>query len=71
MSARWGLDGRDIKSAVRHIALPLVAGAGIAALQTIQAGALSLDTMKAATVTSLVAGVIRLLQRCVSEITPK
>lgn len=69
MSVRWGMDGKDIKSAVRHAVLPLVAGAGVAALQTAQSGAFDLAAMKGAAITSGIAGIIRLLQRWTSDIT--
>ena len=63
MSTKWKVDGRDMKSAVRHTALPLLAGAGVAALQAAQAGSFDMTTLKGAAVTSVLAGVIRLLQR--------
>lgn len=71
MSAKWGIDDKDVKSALRHAVLPLFAGAGVAALQTAQSGSFSFVAMKGAAVTAVLAGGIRLLQRWVTEIAPK
>ena len=63
MSARWGFDGKDVASAMRHVVIPLLAGAAVAGLQAIQAGQLDLHQALTAATTALVAGGIRLLQR--------
>ena len=69
MSAKWNMDNKDMKSAARHFALPLVAGAGVAALQAAQSGVFDLTAMKGAAITSIIAGVIRLLQRWTTDIS--
>ncbi len=63
MSARWEWNSKDIKSAARHVILPLVAGGAVAALQAAQSGSFDVVAIKGAALTSLIAGVIRLLQR--------
>ena len=70
MSARWNIDGmfgKDVKSAARHFVLPLVAGGAVAGLQAAQSGVFDLTTMKGAAITSIIAGVIRLLQRFTTD----
>ena len=63
MSARWGFDRRDVASAMRHVVIPLLAGAAVAGFQALQAGQLDIHQALSAAAAALVAGVLRLLQR--------
>lgn len=72
MSVKWSLDGllgRDMKSIIRHLVLPLVAGAGVAALQTAQTGSFDFVQMKGAVLVSVIAAVVRLLQKFCTDTT--
>ena len=60
--------GKDWKSTFRHVGIPLIAGAGVAALQTAQAGEFNLDQMKSAAVIALISGIIRFFQRFATAI---
>ena len=63
MSARWKINGKDVSSSVRHAVIPLVSGAAVAGLEAAQAGTFDVGQIKTAAITSIIAGVIRLLQR--------
>ena len=64
MSAKGSLpDLRDIKSALRHTIIPLVAGGAIAGLEALQVGGFNVEQVKTAVISAVVAGLIRLLQR--------
>ena len=68
MSARWKLGGRDVKSAVRHTVIPLVGGAAVAGLEALQTGGFDLRQVKTAAVGSVIAGLIRLCQRWMTQL---
>jgi len=70
MSAKWGFDKGDIKSAVRHTVIPIVAGGAVAGLEVAQAGAVSEQTVTMAIVTAIVSGIIRALQRWTVDLGP-
>ena len=59
---------KDWKSAVRHVAFPLIAGAGVAALQTAQSGVFDFHEMKGAAMVAVISGVIRFFQRFTQDI---
>lgn len=63
MSDKGKVDRYDLWSAVRHTVIPLIAGAGIAVLETVQSGTADWQTAQTAATTSIIAGVMRLLQR--------
>ena len=60
--------GKDWKSTLRHVGIPLLAGAGVAALQTAQTGVFDYHEMKGAAVVALISGIIRFIQRFVVTI---
>jgi len=60
-SRRWRIDWDDIMSTVRHTVVPFAAGVGVAALEAVQAGAMTPEAIAKAAITAAVAGGIRLL----------
>jgi hypothetical protein len=69
MAARWSWSwAKDIASAARHTVIPIIAGAGVAALEAIKSGQIDPAQIQTAVVTALVAGAIRLVQRYASDI---
>ena len=68
MSAPLSATNKDWKSAVRHVVFPLIAGAGVAALQTAQSGVFSYHEMKSAAIVAVISGVIRFFQRFVTNV---
>lgn len=75
-SKRWTLDRKDLQSALRHALLPAVAGAitaGAAVVQqSLAVGRLdfSLADVGRAALVALVAGLLRLVQRWATDLTP-
>ena len=57
----------SLKTTIRHTIMPLIAGAAMAALQSVQEGKFDLGQMKTAAVTALIAGVVRWLQFFATE----
>lgn len=66
ISPRFSFKGA-LKTTIRHTVLPLVAGSAVAAIKTMQAGAVDPGAMKAAAVTAAVSGIARWLQFFVTE----
>lgn len=62
-SKKWNWDKKDVISAVRHTLVPLVAGGIVAALESAQSGEFTMEQMKGAAITAILAGVLRLLHR--------
>ena len=60
-SPRFSLKG-VLQTTIRHTVMPLVAGSAVAAIKTIQAGAIDPGAMKAAAITAALSGVARWLQ---------
>jgi len=58
----FSLGKSGVKSTLRHMVFPLIAGGIMAALQTAQSGAFDMAAMKSAAITSIIAGIVRLLQ---------
>ena len=50
------------------VTLPIVAGAGMAAVDTLNSGAIDLNTAKTAFATALLSGTVRFLQRFLSDL---
>jgi len=67
MGQRGKVDVNEVKSALRHVVIPIIAGAAIAALDVIQSGAFDWGQMKAAALTAVGAGVMRFLQQWVKD----
>jgi hypothetical protein len=67
-SPRFSINWRDLASAARHTVVPLLAGAAVAAVDTVQSGQFDLHTAQSAAWTALVAGVGRLLHRWMADL---
>lgn len=68
MSAKWGFNKNDLRSAVRHTVIPIISGGAVAGLEAVQAGGVSYQTAKAAALTAILSGIIRALQRWTADI---
>ena len=66
-SPRFNLNMDDVKTTLRHTVMPILAGAGVAALEAAQSGTVSFDTLKTAGLTALLSGVIRFLHRFTAD----
>lgn len=64
-SKRFRVDWNDIKSGLRHVLVPALAGAAVEGLQTVQPTKLLANPTAQLTATVVLAGIIRLLQRFV------
>lgn len=62
-SRRGHLDSEDLRSVLRHVVVPLVAGAVVAGGQALIASGFSWQTAGSAVGTALLAGVIRFADR--------
>ena len=62
-SRRLQWDHKDTLSALRHAIMPAVAGASLAAVEAVQQGEVSIDSIGRAIVVALASGVLRALQR--------
>jgi len=70
MSDRWSFpNGNDVKSALRHVVIPVIAGGVVAATEIAQAGAMDPKILWHTFVTAVVAGGIRLINRWAADIS--
>ena len=63
MSKRGQLDREDVYSVARHVIVPFVAGIAAGVIEAIGQTPLSLETLRAAAGTAVLAGLLRLLHR--------